>query len=94
VAFRHSVATPQLKGINVDDEDSDQDVLARPVWRRRFDADRFGARPFWRRTFWRYGVDTIISLRKLGGDNNFRETEGKCTATAKIGGNSKFVVDD
>jgi len=31
---------------------------------------------------------------KVGGKNNFRETEGKCTETAKIGGNWKFVVDD
>jgi len=31
---------------------------------------------------------------KVGRNNNFRETEGKCTETGKIGGNSKFVVDD
>ena len=32
---------------------------------------------------------------KVGGKNNFRETGGKCTETAKIGReNSKFVVDD
>jgi len=31
---------------------------------------------------------------KLGGDNNFCETEEKCTETRKTGGNSKFVVDD
>jgi len=31
---------------------------------------------------------------KVGGNNNFRETGGKCTETGKIGGNSKFVVDD
>src|SRR6218665_3693374 len=31
---------------------------------------------------------------KDGGKNNFRETGGKCSETAKIGGNSKFVVDD
>ena len=28
------------------------------------------------------------------GNNNFRETKGKCIETRKIGGNSKFVVDD
>ena len=33
-------------------------------------------------------------LFKLGGNNNFRGTGGKCTETGKIGGNSKFVVDD
>jgi len=26
---------------------------------------------------------------KVGGNNNFRETGGKCTETGKIGGNSK-----
>ena len=31
---------------------------------------------------------------KVGGNNNFHETEGKCTETGKTGGNSKFVVDD
>ena len=31
---------------------------------------------------------------KVGGNNNFRETGGECTETAKIGGHSKFVVDD
>jgi len=32
----------------------------------------------------------------IWGNNNFRETGGKCrpTETGKIGGNSKFVVDD
>jgi len=28
------------------------------------------------------------------GNNNFRETEGKFTEKGKIGGNSKFFVDD
>jgi len=31
---------------------------------------------------------------KVGGKNNFREKGGKCTETAKIGGNSKFLVDE
>src|SRR6218665_1274907 len=31
---------------------------------------------------------------KVGGNNNFCKTGGKCTETGKIGGNSKFVVDD
>jgi len=31
---------------------------------------------------------------KVGGNNNFRETGGKCHETGKIGGNSKFVVND
>ena len=31
---------------------------------------------------------------KEGGNNNFRETGEKCIETGKIGGNSKFVVDD
>ena len=31
---------------------------------------------------------------KVGGNNNFRETVGKCTESGKLGGNSKFVVDD
>jgi len=31
---------------------------------------------------------------KVGGIINFRESEGKCTKTGKIGGNQKFGVDD
>ena len=31
---------------------------------------------------------------KVGGNNNFRETGGKCTETGKIGENSKVVIDD
>jgi len=33
-------------------------------------------------------------IAKVGGNNNFPEIGGKCTETAKIGGNSKFVVND
>ena len=34
------------------------------------------------------------TIFKVGENNNFRETGGKCTKTGKVGGNSKFVVDD
>ena len=33
-------------------------------------------------------------ILKSRGNNNFRKIEFKCTETAKIGGKSKFAVDD
>ena len=41
--------------------------------------------------FCKTGEGTFL---KVAGNKKFRETEGKCTETGKIGGNSKFVVDD
>ena len=40
------------------------------------------------------GNEIHVKYVKVGGNNSFSETGGKCTETAKIGGSSKFVVDD
>jgi len=39
-------------------------------------------------------VKTGGKFFKIGGNNNFRETEGNVLKQGKQGGNSKFVVDD
>src|SRR6218665_3895169 len=41
--------------------------------------------------FWKTGGEICQSRGKK---INFRETRGKCTETGKIGGNSKFLVDE